>query len=676
MSSIVDDTAVLDVLWQPITIGTSTVLNHRIIQTAHDQSFGGSELVLSDKAIRYWEDRAKGGAALVITGAQTVHRSALGHVVGGSEGWRPEAREQYRKLAETVHEYGTKAFVQLGHWGTEDVGTAHLWNFRELWAPSDVPSVEVGEQPRPIETEDIATLIEGYIATAVNAQEAGIDGVEFHSGHGYLGMQFLSPLSNHREDQYGGSTENRCRFALEVAQAIRDRCGRDFPLGIRLSLSEQSPTGGGIDLAEGERIVRVLSASGLYDYFNVSGGAGGHQFIVPMTSELREQFVPYAALVKSIVDVPVFMAGRVTDIRRAAALVAEGRVDVVGMTRGHIADPEIVVKARSGRVDEIRQCAGINQGCIGRVGQGQEMSCTQNPTVGREAEWGLGSLTKTDEPKRVLVIGGGPAGLKAAEIAAIRGHQVSLYERGDGLGGQLRLVSQLPTRSEWDVVVQNLVRSVRRNGVDVHLDTEVTEELIRDLAPDVVVAATGSQFTTSTWSAARGDRDSIPGLDRASVITPATAIQSPESVGENVLIVDEMGTYAAMGVAELLADRGHRVRIVSRRLFIGEKTAATLDLPYIYPRLAAKGVVLQPQTFVEQLDAGGRATLKKIWSGILEDVQADTVVLLTSRKPKNELYSSLKTLVPRSVLHRIGDCVSPRDVDSAIYEGERLGRAL
>lgn len=675
MSPILSVDHSLDVLWQPIAIGTSTVLEHRIIQSAHDQSYGGAELLLSDKAIRYWEDRAKGGVALIITGAQTVHRSALGHVVGGSEGWRPEAREQYRKLAETVHPYGTKVFIQLGHWGTEDFGTAHLWNYRELWAPSDVASVVTGEQPRPLEKADIAALIDGYVATAVNAQEAGADGVEIHSGHGYLGMQFISPLSNRREDEYGGNTENRCRFALEVAAAIRERCGKDFPIGIRVSLDELNPTGAGLDADEGERVIRVFESSGLFDYYNISAGAGGHQFILPMTSEKREPWVPFAERIKKIVHVPVFMAGRVTDIRRAAALVAEGRVDVVAMTRGHIADPEIVTKARSGRLDEIRECAGINQGCIGRVSLGREMSCTQNPTVGREAEWGLGSVTPAERPRKVLIVGGGPAGMKAADLAAMRGHHVTIYDREDALGGSLRLAAMLPSRAEWDVVIQNLVRSIERHGVDVRLGREVTPETIRQAAPDVVVTATGARFATTGWSAARGERDGIPGLENVRVLTPQQALLSPDSVGENVMIVDELGTYPPLGVAEYLADRGRNVRLVSRQLVVGEKTGPTLDMPWVYPRLATKGVVLQPQTFVESINPGGTATLSNIWGAPGSEVPVDTVILMMERKPINELYSALAADAGLEV-HRIGDSLAPRDIDSAIYEGERLGRAL
>jgi len=477
--------------------------------------------------------------------------------------------------------------VQLGHWGCEDVGSQHLWNFRELWAPSDVPSMLYGEHPRPLEQEDMQELIEGYVATALNAQEGGCDGVEFHAAHGYLGMQFLSPLFNRRTDEYGGTTENRCRFALQVATAIRERCGRDFPLGIRVCFDEMNPTGAGITAEEGERIVRVLAASGLYDYFNITGGAGytAHNFIAPMTGELREQFVPYAERVKAIVDVPVFMAGSVTDIHHAAALVAAGKVDVVAMTRAHIADPELVSKARSGRIDEIRPCAAINQGCINRVFLGREMSCTQNPTVGREAEWGLGTLKQAETPGQIVVVGGGPAGMKAAEVAAARGHHVTLYEREDELGGQARLAAMLPTRSRWGTVIRTLERAMERGKVDVQLGVDATPEMIERCQPDAVVMATGSRFATSGWSVARGERAGIPGLDEVGPLTPGDVLRDPDACGDDVLIVEENSGYAPLGLAELLADRGRRVRLVSRSMFIGEKVFATLDLPHVYPRL-------------------------------------------------------------------------------------------
>jgi len=667
----------LDVLWRPIKIGRSTELFHRIIQSAHEQNYGGPDLLLGAQAIRYWEDRAKGGAALIITGAQTVHRSAFGHIPRGAEGWPGGARERYRLLADTLHPYGTKVFVQMGHWGCEDVGDQDLWNVRALWGPSNVGSMIFGEQTHSISREQIEELIEGYVATATNAQEGGCDGVELHAAHGYLIMQFLSPLYNHRTDQYGGSTENRCRLPIEIATAVRQRIGPDFPLGVRVCFDEMNPTAAGIDPAEGERIVRVLSATGLFDYFNVSAGAGytAHKFIAPMTSMVQEPFAPYARRVKEIVDVPVFMAGRVTDIRRAAMLVSTGAVDVVAMTRAQIADPELVSKARSGRLADIRQCAGINQGCINRVFIGRQMSCTQNATVGRENEWGLGSLKPVEQPRRVLVVGGGPAGMKAAEIAAARGHRVTLCEREPALGGQLRLAGMLPSRTEWNLVIDAQRRALERHGVTVELGVEATVAYIEGKRPDALVIATGSRYDTTGWSITRGERAGIPGLEHAQVLTPAEVVRDPGVCGQDVLIVEEGGSYAPLGLAELLADLGRSVRIVSSALFIGDKTVASLDMPIIYPRLAAKGVVLQPQTFVEQVNADGSATLSAMWSGATERVTAATIVLALNRSACDDLYHEMGSN-GFATIDRIGDCVAPRKADQAFYDGERLGREL
>ncbi|MGV1049073.1 MAG: FAD-dependent oxidoreductase [Solirubrobacterales bacterium] len=666
----------LEALWEPIEVGTITLKN-RLIQSAHDQSWADGEHLLNDRHVRYWEERARGGVALVITGAQLVHRSSLGHLAQPSEGWRPEVVARYRALAEAVHRHDCRVFVQLGHWGTEDSGTTFLDNFRELWSSSDVPSAIFGDQPRPVEADDIAELLEGYARTAAHAQEAGCDGVEFHSAHGYLGLQFLSPLYNRREDEYGGSAENRCRFAIEAAAAIRARCGRGFPLGIRLSFDEKNPSGAGIVPAEAERILAVLAATGLYDYFNISAGNVFtiHEFIAPMTSGVEAPFAPFARRAKEIATVPVFMAGRVTDVERAAELVAAGDVDVVAMTRGHIADPEIVDKARSGRAGEIRRCAGINQGCIKRIFVGREMSCTQNPVVGREAEWGGGPPPAAAEPKRVVVVGGGPAGLKAAEIAAGRGHDVVLFEAEEELGGQLRYAAALPTRTEWSRVTGYLAGALDRLGVEVRTGTRADAAAIAAERPREIVLATGSSWAKDGWSIVRGPSAGIPGLERTTVLSPLEAIARPEDCGERVLIAEEHGGYTPLGLAELLARRGSRVQIVSRHLMIGEETVASLDLPWIYPRLTALGVRLLAQHLVAEIGADGEAVVAGIWGGEPESIAIDSVVLVMGRHPETALHRELRGKTDAG-LRRIGDCLAPREVDRAIYEGEKVGRLL
>ncbi|MBN9623266.1 MAG: FAD-dependent oxidoreductase, partial [Actinobacteria bacterium] len=571
--------------------------------------------------------------------------------------------------------HDAKVFVQLGHWGVEDDGTMFLDNFRELWSSSDVPSAIFGDQPRPVEEQDIAELIQGYVDTAAHAQEAGCDGVEFHSAHGYLGLQFISPIYNRREDKYGGSTENRCRFTIEAAEAIRERCGRDFPLGIRLSFDEKDPSGNGITPEEGERILAVLDKTGLYDYFNISAGnaLSLHHFIAPMTSATTAPFAPFAERAQEITDVPIFMAGRVTDIETAAELVESGAVDVVAMTRGHIADPEIVKKAQSGRADEIRRCAGINQGCIKRVFLGQDMSCTQNPRVGRELEWEW-PPPAASEKKRVVVVGGGPAGLKAAEIAATRGHDVVLFEAEAELGGQLRYAAELPNRTEWGNVVSHLVGAIGRLGVDVRPGERVGAAEIEAIGGDAVVVATGSRWDEDGWSIVRGPTGKIEGLENITVLSPIDVIRHPEAAGKRVLIVEEHGGYAPLGIAEMLASRGSAVSIVSRHFYIGEKTLPSLDLPWAYPRLAQAGVEMRAQQLVAQITSDGKAQMINIWSGAAEEIEIDSLVLVMGRRPETELYRALKG--SDVDLHRIGDCLAPREVDRAIFDGEKVGRSL
>jgi 2,4-dienoyl-CoA reductase-like NADH-dependent reductase (Old Yellow Enzyme family) len=661
----------LDVLWQPIEIGNVTLKN-RVWVSAHDAGYS-EDNILSDRYVAYLEERAKGGAGTVLPGVQIVHPSGSAAYGNGMDGWRPEVVEQYRKLSDAVHRHGTKVFLQIGHWGAEGDAGQLLDAQHELLAPSGIRSIVSGQEPRTIEANDIEAIIAGYVQTAANAQDGGVDGVEIHAGHGYLICQFLSPLTNQRTDEYGGSVENRCRFMLEVTRAIKERCGADFPIGTRISLDELMDLPGGITADEGEEVVRVLHASGLFSYFSVTGGNSHtvHKWIAPMTSESHANFVPLAARVKKLVDVPVITVGRITEITQAAEIVRRGDADIVAMTRAHIADPEIVSKASSGRVDEIRPCIGVNQGCLRRIARGQMISCTQNPVTGRESQWGAGSVTPAAVPKKVLVVGGGPSGLKSAELAARRGHEVVLIEQADALGGQLRYASRLPHRAEWAIMVRTLERAVARHGVDVRLNTEATVDLIEELGADEIVVATGSRFARTGFTPVRGDRATIPGLEDP--LDPLEVIDDPERCGERVLIVDDKGDYVPLGLAEILVTAGHTVEIVSRHFFIGEGTLLTGDLMWAVPRLAAAGVKFTPQTLVEQVD-GTEVTLLDMWTFTPRVQEADTVVLCMGKLPTVQLYKDLR-LGGRSV-HRIGDCVAPRGVDEASYEGEMVGRSV
>jgi 2,4-dienoyl-CoA reductase-like NADH-dependent reductase (Old Yellow Enzyme family)/thioredoxin reductase len=660
----------LQPLWEPLDIGHLTIKN-RVVMTAHGLGVADRYL-MSEASVAYYRERARGGVGMIISAAQGVHRSATGAIL--QEAFRPEVVAVYRRAAEAVHQHDCRFVVQLSHNGAEDQSARLLDNYRALMSPSGIPSAVTGATPRAMEVEDLEAICAGFAVSAANAHAAGVDGVEIHSGHGFLLHQFLSPLTNHREDDYGGSTENRCRYALEIARAIKARCGDAFPLGVRLSFDEFTP--GGLEPVESERILRTLDASGLFSYFSISAGnmSSAHRFISPMSVEpgVIQQF---ALRAKAVVGTAAILTcSRVTDVAHAAQLVRDGVADLVGMTRAHIADPYVVQKARAGREQEIRRCINVNQGCINRDILLQAVTCTQNPVAGREEQWG-GELETTEHPRRVLVIGAGPAGLKAAEVASGRGHAVTVIERENEIGGQVRYAAMLPTRAKWALLTENLRCALDANGVEVRTGTEATAELIEREAPDAVIIATGARYARTGHSPALGHRAGIPGLEHTTVLDPIEAIEDHGRCGHRVLIVDEHGDYTALGLAEHLADNGHDVEIVTRHLHVGAATAATLDMGHVYPRVTSKGVVLTPQHVVDAITESGAAVITRVWDGAARLHAVDSVVLSMTRLPQIRLYRELRS---RGIahIHRIGDCLAPRQVDEAMYEGEQIGRAL
>jgi 2,4-dienoyl-CoA reductase-like NADH-dependent reductase (Old Yellow Enzyme family) len=646
-------------------------VKNRVVMTAHGVGVDEDKL-LGEHSVAYYRERARGGVGMIVCSAQGVHRSATGAIL--QEAFRPASVRMYRRVAEELHEHDCRFVVQLSHNGAEDRNTRLLDNYRALMSPSGVPSAVLGETPKAMEADDLAAIREGFATSAGYAREAGVDGVEIHSGHGFLLHQFLSPLTNHREDEYGGSVENRCRYTLDVAAAVRAKCGPDFPIGVRLSFDEF--TAGGIDADEGARILRVLDASGTFDYFSISGGnmSSAHRFISPM-SVTPGAIQEFAKRAKGIVrDAAILTCSRVTEIDQAADLVASGSADLVGMTRAHISDPHLIEKARNGRAREIRRCVNVNQGCINRDIMQWAVTCTQNPVAGREQSWG-GELPVVSSPRRVLVIGGGPAGLKAAEVMGRRGHRVTVVERDGEIGGQVRYAAMLPTRSKWNLLTENIRVALEANGVEVRTGVEATPEMVEREAADAVVVATGSRYARSGFSSALGFRQGIPGLEHVAVLDPLEALDDPARCGDRVLVVDENSDYTGLGLGEFLADTGRQVEVVSRHLHLGATTAGTLDMGHVYPRVVAKGVRLTPQSYVDRIEPGGEATIARLWDGEERTEAIASIVLSMSRLPETRLYRDLRAAGIAEV-HRIGDCIAPRQVDEAIYEGEKLARAI
>lgn len=666
----------LSKVWEPLTIGSTTV-NHRIMATGHTQLYGKDE-TLTDRHIAYYRERARGGAALLVLEQQAVHPAGMAYHAA-CVAFEEKAIPWYRKLGEAVHEFGTKQFVQLFACGTQGKGTLHIDRWHPMWAASGTPSIIYNEMPLVMEQEHIDEIVRGFGVSARNVREAGLDGVEIHSAHNQLVGEFLSPHFNRREDAYGGTLEKRCRLAIECAQEIRRTCGSDFTVGLRMSWDEYlGPCGN--QGPQSEQQIEILAATGLFDFFNISAGGYHtlHIAVAPMEATPPAFMEPYASKAKEIVGdrARVFMVGRITDLATAETMLERNAADMIALTRQQLADPFTVNKTREGRTHEINQCAGINF-CVERLVDNREVTCAINPSMGREQAWGEGSLVPAAPAKKVLVVGAGPAGLRFAGTAAARGHQVLVIDRADEIGGNWNTLRKLPSRKGWGIAIDNLARFCRNNGVTIELGFEATAEWVAEQSADAVVLATGAHWERTGETPARPDRETIPGIDSAVVQDAGAAVKAaladPKSLGGRVLIVDDGAGYVPFGLAELLADNGVQVEIISPQLLLGEDLLKSLDMPHVFPRIVAKGVKLSPQTFVDEI-SGSSVTYGFIWGGPRTTAEFDTVVIAMHKAPNDGLYHALKGKVGE--LHRIGDCVAPRKHAAVVYEGEKLGREI
>jgi len=663
----------LGVLFQPLSIG-SVATKNRILLSAHDVGFCDDGLI-SDRYIGYLEARARGGCGLIVTCSQKVHPS--GGRSGDPQAWREENVPRYRKLAAALHKHGALAFSQLNHIGQQDMGSQDIDEWHAPLAPSAIPSPLVGKIPKAMDDDDIAMVTEAFALSASRSQDGGMDGVELNGAHGYLICQFLSRLTNRREDRYGGSIENRSRFPIEVASAIRARCGRDFPLGIRISFDEYvGPPG--IEPDEAEQIVQALRDCGLFDYLFVSGVNYHtlHRLFPPSMAESGGHMVPNAARARRLLhgDLPVFISGGISTIQAAANVVGSGSADMVAMVRAQMADPDLVRKAQEGRVEEIRRCVGANQGCTKRSLLGLRSVCTVNANMGREFRWG--DVEPAPTARRVVVVGAGPAGMQLAETAARRGHEVTVLEREAEIGGNLRFAKALPKRHAWGYLIDDLARSLDRLGVEIRTETTASAQSLAALSPDVVVVATGAGFDHTGFSINLPFRDAIPGATSERLLDPVQVLRDPAAIGHRVVICDDTGGIVPLGLAQLLVDRGHDVEIVTSKLHAGPEIIGTWELPWVLPPLLHAGVRITSQAYLDRVDAT-TATIASVW-GEHEPrvVPADTIVLTQLRCSDNALHTELRGAPHEYELHAIGDCVAPREVDDAIYEGTALGREL
>jgi mycofactocin system FadH/OYE family oxidoreductase 2 len=518
-----------------------------------------------------------------------------------------------------------------------------------------------------MEPEDIEEVARYFHRSAIHVRESGFDGVEIQFGHSSLARQFLSPLTNYRSDEYGGSLENRMRAPLKFISAVRKAVGNDFTLGIRMCADEMIP--GGLDLGQVQEICAQFEASGLIDFMDLSIGTFYNLYLVEGSMHTPLGYtIPLAAGVRERLKIPVFCTGRINDPVMAEKVLASGQADMIGMCRALICDPYMPKKAQEGRMDDIRYCIACNQGCIGRIGMNKAIGCVQNPAIGYEKTWGEGTLVKASVRKKVAIIGGGPGGMWSAKMAGRRGHDVSLFDKGTDLGGQVLTAMKGTGRDEFGVIARNEKSQVDKAGVKVRLGVEMTVERVLAEKPDVVIVSTGSV----------PKEHPVGGADGPEVYNVWQVLNGEVTLGQKVCLIDYDGHQRATATAEFIANLGKTVHMITSSLFIGAELGPTQDLYLSRQRLLQKGVTFTPDIAV--MEVGGDAGTKtvkgfNVYSNIWDEWGPfDCIVLAMGQRVDDSLYMGLKGKVPE--LYRIGDCVAPRKVDMAIWEGHKLGREI
>lgn len=645
-------------------------IRNRIVMPAFGLKYCGIDRKPNQRLIDFYLARAKGGCGLIVIGGVGIDLEGSGLMLPSIES--DEFIPAWKKLADALRPHGARLFLQLFHAGRYQ--HSMLARGAKAVAPSAVPSRYTSEEPRALELEEIPELQDKFAAAAVRAKEAGIDGVEIIGSAGYLICQFLSPVTNLRADEYGGALENRTRFGREVIEKVRAAVGPDYPVGMRVAGNDFVP--GGNANAQLIEAYRIFASAGV-DLFNVTGG--WHETLVPQLPSMvpRGAYAYLAANIRREIDVPVVASNRIVEPAQAEAILQDTLVDMVTIGRSQIADPEWANKARAGRATGIRPCVGCMQGCLDRLFSMRDVECLCNPVAGHEGER---QLSPAGEPKRVVVAGGGPAGLEAALTASRRGHEVVLLEKGDEIGGQLPLVAAPPGREEFGSLMRYYREAIAGSGVELRLRVEATPEMIKELKPDVVLVAAGSSQLVPA----------IPGVDRPEVVTAWDVLLRRAEVGRTVAVLGggAVGVETAIAVAERgsvsgeglrfllkheaedyetlkrLATRGVReVTILEKLSKIGKDIGPTTKW-VLLKELELLGVSTQVKAEVTAITDAG---VEYMWGEEAQTLKVDTVVLALGSRPNEELVRALEEASIKCIT--MGDVKKPRKIMDAVHEG-------
>lgn len=649
----------------PINLGP-IALKNRVVRTAHATNLGAG--TMNDALIGYHLARAEGGVGLSIIEILSVHPSTPATL----NVFIPDIGDAYRKLVAAVRPHGMKLFQQLWHGGHN----ALPLDGSPPWSASDVPSPTIGVTPVPMTQAMIDEIVAAYADTARKCEEWGLDGVEIHCAHGYLPAQFLSPNANRRSDGYGGSFENRLRFLREVVAAVRQAVSVNFAVGVRVAPDQSA---GGIGVEDVQRAVQALEDKHLIDFVDVS--LGDYHAFPKLIGGMHEPMgyeMPTSAPIARAARTPAIVTGRFRTLEEADQIIRLGDADLVALTRAHIADPQLVNKTLAGHPEQVRPCIACNQGCVGGLlGPAARMGCTVNPAIGAEDSLDDTRLTPVATPRRVLVVGGGPAGMEAARVAALRGHTVTLAEAADDLGGTLRIAARAPQRHGIADIAVWLEQEIYRLGVDVRLSSYLSADDIRSLAPDAVILATGSLPRMD------GIQLSHPGEPIAGIARPHVLsswdllLERPPRPVKSAVVIDDVGHYEGIAAAEHLLAQRAEVHFVTRHAAFAHQMEAALSAEPALQRFARGRFTLHLRTralaigqndvelLPAYLPAGGPGAFR---------VPAERVVFISHNAPNRELASELATSgIPLQI---IGDANAPRFLPVAIREGRLAGMAV